>query len=148
MARQHERQGHFLVAPRPHMPQKVLQHGTILVLAAAVICLQRSSSLPEAVLLKLKEKVKQADDCVGSFSSLDSFIEKKHHHLWQCFCHHTEHTTLPGSSEVDGPWLHGIRWVMHLLGKIKTVAAKALPDFQTPPTWTIQVMLHHPVKTK
>ena len=54
------------------MPHKVLQHGIILVLAAAVICMQMSSSLPKAVQLK----VKQAGDCVGSFSSLDSFNEK------------------------------------------------------------------------
>ena len=125
MAHQHEWQGHFLMAPRYHMPQKVLQYGIILVLAAAVICMQMSSSLPEAVLLE--EKVKQADDCVGSFSSLDSFMEKKHHLLWQRFCHHTKHSTLPESFAVDGPWLHGIRWAVHLLGKIKTVVAKALP---------------------
>ena len=123
MAHQHERQGHFLVAPRYHMPHKVLQHGIILVLAAAVICMQMSSSLPKAVLLK----VKQAGDCVGSFSSLDSFNEKKHHLLWQCFCHHTKHSTLPESFAEDGPWLHRIRWAVNLLGKIKTVVAKALP---------------------
>jgi uncharacterized protein involved in tellurium resistance len=68
-----------------------------------------------------KEIVKLTNDGVSPLSTTTCLITKEVNLTRNCFTVYPKDSTFPGSKEIDGAWLHGIRWIMNQLGVIKGV---------------------------
>ena len=79
----------------------------------------------QAIMLKIV--VKLAHDSVGSLATITCVIRKKVDLARDTFTGHSKNAALSGCEKVDGTWLHGLRWVMHLLGIIKRIVCPDVP---------------------
>ena len=68
--------------------------------------------LPEAV--HVKEEMQLADRCICPFSHFPRFVVRKIYLARDSLAVDPKDGTLPRSEEVDGTWLHWVRWEVYL----------------------------------
>ena len=68
--------------------------------------------LPEAV--HVKEEMQLADHCICPFSHFPRFVVRKIYLARDSLAVDPKDGTLPRSEEVDGTWLHWVRWEVYL----------------------------------
>ena len=117
MASNHEVQVDGLVQTCEHSPHEVLHHGVVLVLATAVVSVQTSDGLTEAIMAE--KEVQQTDNCVRPLACITGFIDEKVHLPWDGFAAHPKDGDLPWCKEIDRAGLQRVAGIMHLLRKIK-----------------------------
>ena len=69
----------------------------------------------------LKEVVEHADDGVRPLSDIHRLVDQVVNLPWDGLTTHPKESTLSGREEIDRPGLEGVRWIVHLLGHVKTV---------------------------
>ena len=107
-------------------PFSYLEYRVVFVLPCAVVCMEGQLALSKTVVVK--KVVEEADDCVGALSRVTGFVDEVMHLPGNSLATHSKHRTLPRGLEVDGPRLHGVVRVVHLLGKVKGVVHPLRPN--------------------
>ena len=78
----------------------------VFVLPWTVVGVQVNNGCMETILLQIE--VQHADDCIGSLTSISSFVYQEVYLLWHCFTTHTKDCTFPGCKKINGPRLERI----------------------------------------
>ena len=71
--------------------------------------------------VRLKEMVEHADNGIRPLSNIHRLVDQVVNLLWDGLTTHPKESTLSGREEIDRPVLEGVRWIVHLLGHVKTV---------------------------
>ena len=85
---------------------KIMHPVIILILSAAVVCVQVHFTLSKTVILE--EIVESTHYSVGSFPTVTSFIRQEVDLSWESLTIDTKDSTLPGCEKIDGTWLQWI----------------------------------------
>ena len=128
------------VSSSQYSPHQVVDDSIVLVLSCAIVGVKVDMLLPEAV--HVKEEMQLADHCICPFSH----VGQKMYLSRDCLAVDPKDGTLPRSEEVDGTWLHWVRWEVYLQNLVGIVInleygyIYLLPSFMLVSTVYILVM--------